>query len=122
MSLGLNGMIDDLIERTFRRRAVSAAPSALEPATDTMIARMLSALEDEVIDPDQLRSMRESWRAAPANYPLSVSPGRAGGQEHRDRRVALAVHADFLSAASQCLPSIRRVAVPGAPCSVTASA
>ena len=53
MSLGLAGMIDDLIERTTRKRQPAAVPADSDGTDDLSIARMLSALESGGIEEDR---------------------------------------------------------------------
>ena len=90
--LGLEGMIADLIERTARVQELSALPAETAPGTDLTIARMLSALEDEVVPEatrDQLRARVDGGgRGRPRRR--HHRHGRSG-QEHRHRRARLAL-------------------------------
>ena len=60
MSLGLVGMIDDLVARARAQRRVSIVPSG-DQLDDLGVARMLSALEDGAIGDDELDRLRTEW-------------------------------------------------------------
>ncbi|WP_249010685.1 methylmalonyl-CoA mutase family protein [Conexibacter sp. DBS9H8] len=73
MSLGLDGMIDDLVDRTAAHRAARHhEPASLRldgdgnsPPTDQQVARALSALEDGDYDRDELAALRADVPAVP---------------------------------------------------------
>ncbi len=76
-ALGLVGMIDDLITRANAQRVASAVPEG-ESGGDLWVARMLSALEDEVIPAARLDQLREEWRAAGEGVPVVGITGTGG--------------------------------------------
>jgi isobutyryl-CoA mutase len=80
MTLGLTGMIDDLVARTVQARTVTQAPPLVaHPELDDLtIARMLSALEDGVLEPAELTRMRREWEAAGVNVPVVGITGTGG--------------------------------------------
>jgi methylmalonyl-CoA mutase len=80
MALGLTGMIDDLVARTVKARTVTtAAPELSRPELDDLtIARMLSAVEDGVLDPIELARLRRQWDAAGVNVPVVGITGTGG--------------------------------------------
>jgi methylmalonyl-CoA mutase len=78
MTLGLVGMIDDLLERAASQRAESSLSEVVAPPTDMSIARMLSALEDGVIDDAELARLRAGWSAAGADVPVVGITGTGG--------------------------------------------
>jgi methylmalonyl-CoA mutase len=79
MSLGLTGMIDDLVARAAELRVGSTAPEDPHATDgDLAIARMLSALEDEVLSEDQLDGLRAAWDAAGAGVPVIGITGTGG--------------------------------------------
>jgi isobutyryl-CoA mutase len=80
MALGLTGMIDDLVARTVKARTVTTAPPAIaHPELDDLtIARMLSVLEDGVLDPAELTRLRRDWEAAGVNVPVVGVTGTGG--------------------------------------------
>ncbi|HET9075041.1 MAG TPA: methylmalonyl-CoA mutase family protein [Solirubrobacteraceae bacterium] len=69
MAMGLDGMIDDLIERTRAHRAARhQEPAGLlvgPGASDLEIAQALSALEDGDVDPGEVEAMRAAAAAVP---------------------------------------------------------
>ena len=82
MSLGLTGMIDDLIRRTVEHRAPATAPALptfIGPqADDLQVARMLSALEDGVFDETELEQLRTEWAAVGTEVPVIGITGTGG--------------------------------------------
>jgi isobutyryl-CoA mutase len=79
MALGLTGMIADLVARATELRVGSSAPEDPHAADgDLAIARMLSALEDEVLGADQLDGLRAAWAAAGAGVPVIGITGTGG--------------------------------------------
>jgi isobutyryl-CoA mutase len=80
MTLGLTGMIDDLVARTVSaRRVTTAAPVVARPELDDLtIARMLSAVEDGVLDPADLARLRLEWEAGGVNVPVVGITGTGG--------------------------------------------
>ncbi len=78
MALGLVGMIDDLVERTATKRVPSAVPEQHEHSADLEVARMLSALEDEIIGDAELEQLRAGWREAGAGVPVVGLTGTGG--------------------------------------------
>jgi methylmalonyl-CoA mutase len=106
MTLGLTGMIEDLVRRTTEARAAEAAPLAPpkprtdEPADDLSIARMLSALEDETIGDGELRTLRSEWAAAESQAPVVGISGTGGAGKST-------VTDELLSRFMQHLPDLR---------------
>jgi len=78
MALGLEGMIDDLVDRTERQRRPSGVPGVISSDDMLSIAQMLSALEDEAIGEDELAAMREEWRSVGAGVPVVGITGTGG--------------------------------------------
>jgi methylmalonyl-CoA mutase len=82
MALGLTGMIDDLIRRTVDHRVECAVPAgrpiAGAPPDDLDVGRMLSALEDDAIDGDELAELRDALVAAGAGVPVVGITGTGG--------------------------------------------
>src|SRR4051794_510727 len=78
MALGLTGMIDDLVERATAARLPSSAPAAADDRDDVAIARMISALEDAVLDADDLAALRDEWALAGAGVPVVGITGTGG--------------------------------------------
>ncbi|QEC49553.1 methylmalonyl-CoA mutase family protein [Baekduia soli] len=78
MSLGLTGMIADLVDRAVQQRIPSSVPEDPHDTGDPAIARMLSALEDGVLDEDRLEGLRAAWSAAGAGVPVVGITGTGG--------------------------------------------
>jgi methylmalonyl-CoA mutase len=77
MSLGLVGMIDDLVERAATKRVVPPAPD--ESRTDDLgVARMLSALEDSAFTDDELERLRTQWTVKGTGVPVVGVTGTGG--------------------------------------------
>jgi methylmalonyl-CoA mutase len=77
MSLGLVGMIDDLVERAATKRVVPPPPD--ESRTDDLgVARMLSALEDGAFTDDDLERLRTEWAVKGAGVPVVGVTGTGG--------------------------------------------
>jgi len=77
LKLGLQGMIDDLVERAARSRLATEVPS-LDAADDLAIARMLSAIEDGALAGDALEESQAAWDLAGAGVPLVGITGTGG--------------------------------------------
>ena len=78
LKLGLQGMIDDLVERTTRHRRDSELPDLAGAPSDLRTAQVLSALEDGAIPADELESLREQWLEAGAGVPVIGITGTGG--------------------------------------------
>ncbi|HEY2654649.1 MAG TPA: methylmalonyl-CoA mutase family protein, partial [Solirubrobacteraceae bacterium] len=82
MTLGLTGMIDDLVARTKARRAGLPVPVApLGPGTeqtDLAVARTLSALEDGTIAEEDLARFRAGWSGTTRLAPVVGITGTGG--------------------------------------------
>ena len=124
-TLGLVGMIDDLVERAARAAGAPRRVPAEAAATDDLgVARMLSALEDGV-------ARRRRPRARCAREWTRDGRGRPGRRHHRHRRrgqvarsptsCSRASSSTSPTCASRCSRSTRPGAAPAARCSATAS-
>ncbi|MDO8187862.1 methylmalonyl-CoA mutase family protein [Conexibacter sp. JD483] len=100
MALGLTGMIDDLIERATAQRLPSVAPTDSSARDDLSVARMLSALEDEVFDAGQLAELRAGWRDAGSGVPVLGITGTGGAGKST-------VTDELLARFVRCFPEIR---------------
>jgi isobutyryl-CoA mutase len=77
MSLGLVGMIDDLVERA-RSQQMKSTPPAGGGHADLDVARMLSALEDGVLAEGDLDRLRQEWAVAGTGVPVIGVTGTGG--------------------------------------------
>ena len=99
MSLGLVGMIDDLVERAATKRVVPPAPD--ESRTDDLgVARMLSALEDGAFTDGDLDRLRTDWAVKGAGVPVVGVTGTGGAGKST-------VTDELLSRFVQHLPDLR---------------
>ncbi len=100
MSLGLTGMIDDLVERAAAKRVATTIPAAPGAADELSVAQMISALEDEVVPDAELERLREEWAAAGAGVPVVGVTGTGGAGKST-------VTDELLSRFVQNLPGLR---------------
>ncbi|MGO9900892.1 MAG: methylmalonyl-CoA mutase family protein [Solirubrobacteraceae bacterium] len=100
MTLGLTGMIEDLVQRTARQRLIAPPPAAAASHTHGSIARMLSALEDLVISDATLEELRAAWSVAGANVPVIGVTGTGGAGKST-------VTDELLSRFMQSFPALR---------------
>jgi methylmalonyl-CoA mutase len=102
MSLGLTGMIDDLVRRAREKRIASTLPEPSVPgaASDGEVARVLSCLEDGVIVDSELAVMRAGWSEAGAGVPVVGVTGTGGAGKST-------VTDELLSRFAQYLPQLR---------------
>ncbi len=99
MSLGLVGMIDDLVERATAQRVTPPPPD--EARTDDLgVARMLSALEDGALGDDALERLRTEWNVKGAGVPVIGVTGTGGAGKST-------VTDELLSRFVQHLPDLR---------------
>jgi methylmalonyl-CoA mutase len=99
MSLGLVGMIDDLVERAGAKRLPSTLPDE-DDRGDLAVARMISALEDGVIGDGDLERLRSDWAAAGVGVPVIGVTGTGGAGKST-------VTDELLSRFVQHLPELR---------------
>jgi isobutyryl-CoA mutase len=99
MSLGLVGMIEDLVERATAKRV--APPTPDESRTDDLgVARMLSALEDGAFGDDDLERLRAEWTVRGTGVPVVGVTGTGGAGKST-------VTDELLSRFVQYLPDLR---------------
>jgi methylmalonyl-CoA mutase len=78
MDLGLEAMIDDLVERTLAARNVPRDEAAAKDAKSPQIANMISALEEGRLDEARLRAARKEWQVQSGNTPVVGVTGTGG--------------------------------------------
>jgi len=100
MSLGLVGMIDDLVQRATAKRVTSIVPPSVQGADDVGTAQMLSALEDSIVGGPELAQLREDWKRAGAGVPVVGVTGTGGAGKST-------VTDELLSRFMQHLPGLR---------------
>jgi methylmalonyl-CoA mutase len=101
MTLGLTGMIADLMARTRAGRAPTVTPDVVGlQADDLQVARMLSALEDGVIHESDRVRLHQQWAAARAAAPVVGITGTGGAGKST-------VTDELLSRFMQSFPELR---------------
>ena len=78
MSMGLTGMISDLVNRAAAARRQTAIPELTSREDFLSIAQMLSALEDGAISATRLETLRKEWRMAAGQVPVIGITGTGG--------------------------------------------
>ena len=81
MHMGLVAMIEDLVARTHKHRLpVGAASAAIAPNKDDEISigKMLSAIEEGVLDEAELASLRKQWQLSAGKTPVVGLTGTGG--------------------------------------------
>jgi methylmalonyl-CoA mutase len=100
MELGLEQMIQDLVERTesSRRDTVSPGPVSADSATD--VAGMISALEECAFDEGQLATLRKQWQVKAGQVPVIGITGTGGAGKS-------SVTDEILNRFISCFPQMR---------------
>ncbi len=97
MKMGLLGMIDDVVVRAEKRRKHIAPQTELRAPID--IARVLSALEDNTLSPEELKHLRSQWCTNTQAPVLGITgTGGAGKSSLTD---------ELLNRFSQFLPQLK---------------
>ncbi len=78
MNLGLEAMIEDLIERTLAARQTPVDVLSSGGAESPQIASMISALEEGRIDAARLQSLRKEWQVQAGQTPVIGITGTGG--------------------------------------------
>jgi len=78
MKLGLEAMIQDLVERTESGRRVSASPGDISPENTTDVAAMISALEEGAFSDAQVAALRKEWQIKSGKVPVVGITGTGG--------------------------------------------
>ena len=78
MDLGLEAMIDDVIERTRSNRRLPQDAVASDGAKTPEIAAMISALEEGEYDESRLKALRKEWQVQAGNSPVVGITGTGG--------------------------------------------
>ena len=100
MTMGLQGMIDDLVARVIDARRPSLYPSVVTREDPLSIAQVLSAMEDSVLTESQLDKLRKEWRIAGAKVPVIGITGTGGAGKS-------SVTDELLSRFMQYFPNMR---------------
>ncbi|MDH3532840.1 MAG: methylmalonyl-CoA mutase family protein [Gammaproteobacteria bacterium] len=100
MQLGLEAMIDDVIERTAAGRCATALPDPASAATVTDIAAVISAIEESRYDEAQLSTLRKEWQVRARQVPVVGITGTGGAGKS-------SVTDEILNRFLACFPAMR---------------
>jgi len=100
MNLGLEAMIDDLIERTLADRHTPVDDLSSGTVESPQIASMISALEEGRIDAARLQSMRKEWQVKAGHTPVIGITGTGGAGKS-------SVTDEILNRFLSCFPEMR---------------
>ncbi|HMM75684.1 MAG TPA: methylmalonyl-CoA mutase family protein [Gammaproteobacteria bacterium] len=100
MTMGLQGMIEDLVQRAAKARVASRAPAKVEREDALSVSQMLSALEDGVIAEKELEKLRKEWKIAGGKVPVIGITGTGGAGKS-------SVTDELLSRFMQYFPAMR---------------
>jgi len=100
MTMGLQGMIDDLVERASKARLASRRPAQVSRDEALSVSQMLSALEDGVLGEAELEKLRKEWKIAGGKVPVIGITGTGGAGKS-------SVTDELLSRFMQYFPTIR---------------
>ena len=78
MELGLDAMIDDLVERTAAGRRNVAAPDPARCESVADIAAVISAIEESRFDAAALKTLRKAWQIKAGQVPVIGITGTGG--------------------------------------------
>ncbi|MGB5512298.1 MAG: cobalamin-dependent protein, partial [Woeseiaceae bacterium] len=76
MELGLEAMIRDLVDRTLTGRRATSVPARTETAVD--IATMISAIEEGLLENNELVRLRKEWQMQARDVPVIGITGTGG--------------------------------------------
>jgi methylmalonyl-CoA mutase len=100
MELGLEAMIQDLVERTQTDRRQTASPGEVSPGHVTDIAGMISAIEEGAFDEAQLKTLRKEWQIKTGQVPVVGITGTGGAGKS-------SVTDEILNRFLSCFPDMR---------------
>ncbi len=100
MNLGLEAMINDLIERTYADRHVPVDDLSSGSDESPQIASMISALEEGRIDEARLPSLRKEWQVKAGQTPVIGITGTGGAGKS-------SVTDEILNRFLSCFPEMR---------------
>jgi len=100
MELGLEAMIQDLVERTDAGRRQTVSPDDVGPDQATDIAAMISALEESAFSEAQLATLRKEWQMKAGQVPVVGITGTGGAGKS-------SVTDEILNRFLTCFPDIR---------------
>jgi methylmalonyl-CoA mutase len=103
MALGLEAMIEDLVNRTAKGRRSSGSPPSVDREHTTDIAATISAIEEGVFSDTELAAKRKEWQVQAGQVPVIGITGTGGAGKS-------SVTDEILNRFLACFPD-KRVAV-----------
>ncbi len=103
MELGLEAMIEDLVERTAAGRRVAALPATVDSSQSTDIAATLSAIEEGLFGKAEMSALRKQWEVKARKVPVVGITGTGGAGKS-------SVTDEILNRSLACFPD-KRIAV-----------
>jgi methylmalonyl-CoA mutase len=100
MEMGLDAMIADLMQRTRSGRAPTGRPPAGQAPRDIDIAGMISAIENDVFDGDEIAALRKEWQVRAGVVPVIGITGTGGAGKS-------SVTDELLNRFLSCFPDMR---------------
>src|SRR6478735_3952790 len=78
MQMGLVAMIADLVKRTHDHRLAAGRPAKVSKDDEISVGKMLSAIEEGLIDESELVTLRKEWQLAAGKTPVIGLTGTGG--------------------------------------------
>ncbi len=78
MHMGLVAMIEDLVHRTHSHRVAAGRPAAVNKDDEISVGKMLTAIEEGLIDEGELATLRKQWQLAGGKTPVVGLTGTGG--------------------------------------------
>ncbi|MEO1201182.1 MAG: methylmalonyl-CoA mutase family protein [Pseudomonadota bacterium] len=78
MQMGLQAMIEDLVQRTEATRQATRVPTSVGEDASADVAAMISAIEEGVLDDAALETLRKEWRMKASRAPVIGITGTGG--------------------------------------------
>ncbi|GAB2656619.1 methylmalonyl-CoA mutase family protein [Arenimonas aestuarii] len=78
MQMGLVAMIEDLVRRTNEHRVPAGKPDTVDPSDEISIGKMLTAIEEGLLEEKQLEALRKEWQLAGGKTPVVGLTGTGG--------------------------------------------
>jgi methylmalonyl-CoA mutase len=78
MQMGLVAMIEDLVARTVAHRLPLQRPGVVSKEDEISVGKMLSAIEEGLLDESELASLRKQWQLAAGRTPVIGLTGTGG--------------------------------------------
>ncbi|KFN41048.1 methylmalonyl-CoA mutase family protein [Arenimonas oryziterrae] len=78
MQMGLVAMIEDLVARTRKHRVAAGRPARVTKDDEISVGKMLTAIEEGLIEENELATLRKEWQLAGGKTPIVGLTGTGG--------------------------------------------